>query len=515
MPNDFIPPVAKPHGRPAWFQTAVLAALVLLGTALRWCYLDAPSFHPDESFPVAFVERYRATGDLDVNLAKVPLFGTQVADGYDKSAYHHAIIAWDGLVRNVAGWPKEGSADAILIRTRAFSALMASLALAAFAWLAWREAGFAAAAVAVAFAAVNPILIQDAHFARPDSLLLLLTLLYLGLSGAAGAFTPVRAACLGLLLGALVACKNTMGLLLPVPFIVLAARATLRRESAGALALYVGATALAFLAAQPESWLNFSKFMTGLHTLSTQYSHPFPAQGALDGGTTFGMAARYFYATLGPATALLTTAGIFSWFRRGARVLLSVWILPALAFGIFFGSRTNFFERSYGTFLPGVFLAAGAGVAYVASFRRSGPWFAAAIAALAMLPGARVTYVLVNSSLSGRAEEVHQVYAHRLRTAAAPVPVINTWLCAPSQLEICLDIARNMRGPFILAVGDFGDDWTARSLRQLRAALPVTQFAVIRGPFADLPISSLQCYNGPTFRYLWIGSRPPPALPVP
>ena len=192
-----------------------------------------------------------------------------------------------------------------------------------------------------------------------------------------------------------------------------------------------------------------------------------------------------------------------------------MWIAPALAFGLFFGSRTNFFERSYGTFLPGVFLAAGAGAAAISTFRPSGPWFATALAALAVLPGASVTYVLVDASLSGRAEAIHQVYAHRLRQAAAPVPVINTWLCAPAQLDICLRLAKEINGPFILAVGDFGDDWTARSLRELKAALPVTQIGVIRGPFADLPMSSLQCYNGPTFRYLWIGARPPPPLPVP
>ncbi|HEY5078192.1 MAG TPA: hypothetical protein VII43_00030 [Opitutaceae bacterium] len=514
MPNDPQPQAAQ-GTRKAWPRAAVLAALVVAGVALRWCYLGAPSYHPDETYPVVLIERYRATGDLDMNLANAPIPGAQNTDQYAGSAYHRSVIAWDALVRHTVAWPREGSPDAVLIRTRAFSALMASLALAVFARLAWRQAGFVAAAVAVALAAANPLLIQDAHFARPDSLLLLLTLLYLGLCSAPGAFSLRRAAALGLLLGVLVACKNTMGLLLPLPFLALAARGSLRRESTGVLALYVGATALAFLAAEPESWLHTAKFLTGLHTLSAQYSQPFPAQGPIDGGTTFGMAARYFYATLGAGTALLLAAGIASWVRRGARLALAVWIAPALAFALFFGSRTNFFERSYGTFLPGVFLAAGAGAAAVSTFRRSGAWFAAALAAMAVLPAASVTYVLVSASLSGRAEAIHQLYAHRLRLAAAPVPVINTWLCAPAQLEICLRLAKDIDGPFILAVGDFGDEWTARSLRQLKAALPVTQIAVIRGPFADLPMSSLQCYNGPTFRFLWIGAHAPPPLPVP
>jgi hypothetical protein len=515
MSNDSQPPVAQGAARNARLQAAILAVVVLMGIALRWCYLGAPSFHPDESYPVALVDRYRAKGDLDMNLANAPMPGGQNGDQFAGSAYHRAVIGWDALVRHMAGWPREGSPDATLVRARAFSALMASLALAAFARLAWLEAGFAAAAAAVALAAVNPILIQDAHFARPDSLLLLLALLYFGLCRRPGPISLLRAASLGVVLGALVACKNTMGLLLPVPFIVLAVQGSLRRDAAAPLLVYLGATALAFLAAEPESWLHFGKFMTGLHTLSAQYSKPFPAQGPLDGGTTFAMAGRYFYATLGAATALITAIGIAAWIRSGARAALVVWILPAIAFGLFFGSRTNFFERSYGTFLPGVFLAAGAGVAAIASFRRSGPWFAAVLTALAVLPGASVTYVLVHSALSGRAEEIHQSYAHRLRAAAAPVPVINTWLCAPAQLEICLHMARDMNGPFILAVGDFGDEWTARSLRQLRAALPVTQFAFIRGPFADLPMSSLQCYNGPSFRFLWIGHGAPPRLPTP
>ena len=184
-----------------------------------------------------------------------------------------------------------------------------------------------------------------------------------------------------------------------------------------------------------------------------------------------------------PGTALLVASGVVLWVRRGERAALAVWIAPAVAFGLLFGSRTNFFERSYGSFLPGVFLAAGAGAAAISAFRRSGRWFAAALTALAILPAATVTYILVHASLSGRSEAVHQAYAHRLRLAAAPVPVINTWLCAPAQLDICLRLAKEIQGPFILAVGDFGDEWTARSLRQLKAALPVTQIAVIRGPF--------------------------------
>jgi hypothetical protein len=246
-----------------------------------------------------------------------------------------------------------------------------------------------------------------------------------------------------------------------------------------------------------------------------QYSQPFPAQGPIDGGATYAMAARYFYATLGAATALLAAAGLASWLRDRAWVLLAVWVAPAAAIAAFFASKTNFFERSYGTFLPGVFLAAGAGVALLARRRGPGPALAAALSILAVLPGARITYVLVAVALSGRAEALHQDYAHRLRAAAAPVPVVNTWMCAPAQVGECVRFAERVHGPFILAVGDFGDDWTARSLRQLGAALPVRQFAFIQGPFSDLPMSSLQCYNGPSFRYLWVGTEPTPALPQP
>ena len=118
--------------RKARFQGLVLAALVAAGAALRFCYLGAPSFHPDETYPVALVERYRATGDLDMNLAHVAMLGGQKFDQYAGAAYHRIVIAWDALVRHTAGWPAEGSPDAVLIRTRAFSALMASLALAVF-----------------------------------------------------------------------------------------------------------------------------------------------------------------------------------------------------------------------------------------------------------------------------------------------------------------------------------------------------------------------------------------------
>lgn len=515
MPNDDTQtnaPRAAGAARLPSFSAAAVCVIVLAGIGLRWCYLDAPAFHPDETHPLTFIERYQALGSLDVNLARTP--GAPKGDQYTGSAYHLAVIGWDAVVRR-AGWPARGSPDEVLVRVRAFSALTASLALVAFAWLAWREVGPAGAAVAAALAAVNPVLVQDAHFGRPDSMMLLLAVLFLGLCASPARLSPGRAAAMGALLGVLVACKTTMGLLVLLPFVTLALRGALRREAAGALALFLGAAAVAFLAGEPDAWLRCSSFIAGLRELGVQYSRPFPAQGPIDGGTTFAMAGRYFYATLGASTALLAAAGALAWARRAAWALLAAWLLPVAVFAVLFGSHTNFFERSYGTFLPGVFLAAGAGAAAVARLRSPGPALAAALSVLAVLPGARVTFVLVAVALSGRAEAFHQAYAHRLRAAAAPVPVVNTWLCSPAQLDACLRLAAQVKGPLILAVGDFGDDWTARSLRQLKAALPVRQIAFIEGPFSDLPMSSLQCYNGPSFRYLWIGSEPPPALPVP
>jgi hypothetical protein len=492
----------------------MVCAIVLAGLGLRWCYLGAPTYHPDEAFPVALVGRYQASGDLDVNLAKVPLPGSPLGDQYAGAAYHHLVIAWDAVVRR-AGWPGGATQDAVLVRVRAFSALMASGALVLFARIAWVELGFAGAAAATLLAAVNPVLVQDAHFARPDALLLALAVAFMGLCRTRGAISLRRAAALGVLLGLLAACKNTMGLLAALPFAAAAASGVPARRSAGPLALFAAVAALAFLAAEPESWLHFRKFMAGIQTLSAQYALPFPAQGPIDGGNTYAMAGRYFYATLGISTATLVGLGAYGWWRARAWLLFVAWLLPAAAFAVFFGSRTNFFERSYGTFLPGVFLAAGAGAALLARGKSPGPILAVFFSAMAAFWGGSVTATLVTQSLSGRAEAVHQAYARRLRAAAAPVPVVNTWLCAPAQLELCLRLASEVKGPLILAVGDFGDDWTARSIRQLKTRLPVREIALIRGPFSNLPMSSLQCYNGPSFRYLWVGSEPPPALPVP
>ena len=500
--------------RPAWgrrLAAAALCAIVLAGTALRWCYLGAPSYHPDETHPLTFIERFRASGSLDVNLALTP--GAPKQDQYTGSAYHLAVIGWDALLRRAL--PGGDGPGAALVRVRSFSALAASAALALFAWIAWREVGPAGAAAAAALAAANPTLIQDAHFGRPDSLMLLLAVPFLGLCRSPARPTPGRAAAMGLLLGLLVACKTTMGLLVLLPFLSLALRGGLRRGAFAPLALFLACSAAAFLAGEPDAWMRTRAFIGGLRELNAQYSQPFPAQGPIDGGTTFGMAARYFYATLGAATAALALLGAGAWARARAWLPLAAWILPAAVFAVLFGVHTNFFERSYGTFLPGVFLAAGAGVGLLVRRGGAGPAVAAALAALAVLPGARVTRVLVADALSGRAEAVHQDYARRLRAAAGTVPVVNTWLCAPAQLDECLRFAARQHGPIILAVGDFGDDWTARSLRRLAAALPVREIALIRGPFSDLPMSSLQCYNGPSFRYLWVGAQPPPPLPRP
>ncbi|MEO5959042.1 MAG: hypothetical protein ABIZ49_05005, partial [Opitutaceae bacterium] len=481
---------------------------VVAGIGLRWRHLGAQFDHFDEAFPSALIARARATGNLDMNVRDAEVPAIAKYNLYTSSSYHYAVLAWDTVMRVFPGWPNDQPTWPSLLRLRAFSALLASAALVLFAIATWRILGPTGGSVATALMAFNPTLVQDAHYARPEGLLTVLTVVYLTLLGYAGPPSFRRIVSAGLALGVLMACKNTMGILCLTPLIWFWSKVP-RKEAFVSLCWLGVAALLAFLATCPGIWMHYSDYRQGVLRLQTMYSHAFPVNGPPDAGVNYRMALAYFTATLGAGTAALAVVGAVAWFRQRAWPLVWLWLVPAILFAVYFGSKTIFFERAYSPILPGVFLTAGAGAAALTAMSRSR--LVAAIALAAIMPGAMVSARFVGDTLSGAAEKQLVAFESRLVSALPNVPIIVTPMWAEAHLASVADQWKTTGAPFIVRVLDYNDAWTAPMYTAMLRRLPAHEFAIIPGPFHDFPVSTLQVYHVPTSRYVWIGPSPIPA----
>ncbi|MBI5382316.1 MAG: glycosyltransferase family 39 protein [Opitutae bacterium] len=518
-PASVAPPAAAPRAV-AW-RRAVALGLVMLallaGWHLRWRHLAAAANHPDEAIPVALIAHARSTGDWDLNPAKADLPPIFRYNQYAGSSYHYAVWAWDAAIRHVAGRAASPDADGTRWRLRVFSAVWASLALAGIAVLAWQLAGPVGAVAGTMLAAFNPVLVQDAHYARPDAMLTALALGYLWLWLRGGPWSRGRLLFAGALLGVMVAGKNTMGLFALAPLVNMGRRgeAGWWRAQLHAWGIFTVAALAAFLLAEPGVWWNFSAFCDGVQRLVVQYSHPFPVSGPLDGGASYGLATAYFTATLGVGAAVLAFAGMVAWLRQRAWRVLTLWVLPAVAFAAYFGGKSIFFERAYSPVLPGVCLLVGVGASAVARWRPAGWLLAGGLTLTAVLPGATISTRWVYDVLSGSADAPRRAYETQLAQALAPVPIHETWLCMPVQVEAWTRRWEESHTPFVLRIYDFEDAWTKRWLDEFMTRVPTRPLSTVRGPLADIPVSTLQVYHVPTWRYIWVGDAAPPvALPA-
>jgi len=521
--NEIFTPPRLPRGESAararsdrsLFLAAVVVVLLLAGVGLRWAHLGAEFHHFDEVFPSALIARFRTTGSLDMNIGDADVPAISRYNQYAGSSYHYAVLFWDAVTRRWPGWPADDGLRPPLVRLRAFSALLSSLALLAVARMAWSTAGPWGAAAATALAAFNPTLVQDAHYARPDAFLTLLTLAYVAFLGGTEPLRWGRVAAAAMILGILVAAKNTMGLLAVLPVVWLGRPGGVKAGWAS-FAGFFAVALFAFLAAEPGSWLHYAEFREGVERLRVQYSHPFPIVGALNGGGTYGMALAYFAATLGAGTAVLALLGVLDGLRNRDWRRLLLYGGPAAMFGAYFGSKTIFFERAYSPVLPGLFLLAGAGVGAVARLRKTsvGGIAAAALIAIAAWPAARVCLRFTHA-LSGAAESRRIEFDRRLSETFKTTPLLETPMWNRPQLEVWRRRWTETHSPFILRVADYGDAWTASIYPELLRELPAREIQVIPGPFAGLPVSSLQVYHVPTWRYVWVGPMPAEAIPRP
>ena len=491
--------------------------VVLVGLIFRVAHVDKNYGHPDETITVEVVGHMRSSGDWDTNWAKAPKLESSFRyDQYNFSSYMYGTFFFYRAAKWVPGLEAWRSRDQGFWVYRMFSALLATVVVAQAWWLARRLAGARAGLAAGALVAVVPLLVQDAHYIRPEAFVTVLTMAAVMLSLPGERWARSRVLLAGVAVGLAIACKVSMLPLaiLPVLPALMSGGASrgLARRLGGALVLAGAGIAVGFAAGVPGALWHPEVFLHGVRYLATHYVGLHPPHSHFEGGGVTGMLGGYFWATLGWP---LLTVGVIGaawlcrwrrWFEAAALVGPTAW------FSIYFCTRSVFFERNLSHVVPLLGVLAGIGVVAVGRVisRRIGinaSFGVAAILALALWRPTDLSIRLVQEVFSGRAEERLGQLENRLRAEHPGLEWRVSSLLNSDPLE---EMARRfdlVATPLVLRVHDYHDEWTRLQLAQLGREFEVELLGVNSSIFGDVPACTLHTYGSWTDRYYLVKAR--------
>ncbi|MDC8014263.1 hypothetical protein [Tahibacter soli] len=492
------PGALKPGGR--GFLVALL--LIVLATALfRRESMSHDYYQTDESIPVAVAEHMARTGTLDTNWSRTAIGDEFGRDQYNFSSYILGVYAASQLLPH--GVEPGRPTEKILRLYRKASLLFGVLALALAGLLARRWLGPAQGLIATLAMATSIPLFQDSLYARPETFVTLLSLMFAATltSGRLRPLPMVIAS--GVLLGLLIACKITFVALLPLPLMLVVARMAALPEypARGYLAIpaFFGAVGASFATGAPWAVQRPWEYLHGVAFLLRQYTGGHPPHGYAAGDTLerFLYGLRYLVETHGVALLPLAAIGLVALARERAHARLLV-IVSFLAFLAYFLQTRAFFERNFSHALPFVFMAAAHGIV-VATRPLARPALRAAVvvafAALLCAPGARLVAKTRFDVLDGRFERrvaaheaaLEQRYGVRLHRLghfwAQPAHAART--LAESFDDALLFGFINHRTPGSQAILD-----------AFRDKLGLTELEPVPGPYAGMVTSTLHTYFG-------------------
>lgn len=480
--------------------------MLLIGSVLRFAYYDTLHGQSDEQITVEVVRYMRLSGDWDVNWKKANVSPDLRYDQYNFSSHLYATyFFYRGvkLLPGTAGWRAER--DGVLVY-RFFVAALATLALVQTLQLGRRVGGWSVGLGVTLLAGVAPLLVQDAHYMRPEPFTTVLTLATVALCWPRTAFSAGRVLGAAFCLGLLVACKISMLLIAWLPLVpIVAGWQTAPRRLWWSAALPF-ALAAGFAVGAPTALANPDAFLHGIKHLAAQYAGLHPPHSHLAGGPVADMMGRYFAATLGWPVLLAGAVGIGVLGARRQWTELLLLAGPVVVFVGYFATRSVFFERNVSHVLP-LFLLLSAGGIVWAVERIASRWrtrVALAVFALVAVTPARISTALVAKEFSGKGAGPHEAHEEALRARHPHAEWKTELLLIDEPLP---RLAAHFQGggrAVLMRVTDFHDEWTAATLAKLHARFHATQVADYPGTFPGLPVCTLLTYHSPTDRYLLI-----------
>jgi hypothetical protein len=467
---------------------------------LRFEHADWQGIHPDEPITLGVVEQVEHSGKLDTNwrLAGVP--ASFRYDQYNFSSYLLAATAADAVIQPAVGWLlKKPGRDAAAIRLLFLRYLSGALGVLAcfLTWvLARRYVPDWLALFAAALAAAFPLLVQDSHYARPETFVTAVFLGALLCFDAARSRRSLWTFCGGcLLLGVLLASKVSFA-----PLLYLAAVPLLwtgdvpvrkaRWAAAAGAALVIGAFIGAPYAFQhPGAWWN------GVRVLQRQYAMPFWPYTPFPDGWCFGMLATYFFQTCGLGVLLLALVAAFTLARAKRADVLALLIAPMLLSTILFGFQQAFFERNLSHLAPLYAVTAAIGLAALWREKRlpfaTRTAVAGIVAVASIAVPLRWSWVFVNRVLDPSAHVARNDFENRLAAQYGHRQMVSTDLFISTAVADLRSLWLANPDGSLLRVEDFNDPVSRHSIEMARKAYGIELLAAPPHPLDGLSVNTM------------------------
>lgn len=495
-------------------ESAVLIGTLVLCAALRLWPLQFDYFHPDEVIGVEVARHVVDTGSLDTNWKNAALPVDFKLPQYNFSGYILSAAVVDGIVKAFAGPERD-----TLLSLRFWSALL-SVAAAGLAFVVGRSLfGVAAGMIACLLVTLNPLLVQDALYARPEPYVTLLTLLVLW--GVQDRASGRRLFLSALAAGVLVATKISMVGLLPLLYLpeampearfwpgLLTYLKQILRELPRRAAAVVPGVAIGFIIGAPFALSNTGDYWTGIEFLLRQYGGPQWPFGLGEATTPERLVyvGNYFGVTTGALLLALSLAGaIWAGAAQNFRAL-AVYAL-ALVFAIRFATYPAFFERNLSHLIPIFLIFAAYGLVRLAAMAPARkawvvrPVTLAVILGIALIPALRTTTLLLADEFSGNArKELNSLRAEMVGTYGLEATVIG----GQQDYAALNDESFPRCSPWLLEVVHFHSARSDASLLRVSAQNGFREVGRYVSKFMYVPTASLHTYTTPTIIFL---SRP-------
>jgi hypothetical protein len=505
------PPARVNASRLLW--CLAVAGVLLLGLVLRLAYYRN-GHHPDEVIPIGVVGYMRQTGDWDTNWAKADIDPIFRYDQYNFSSYHYGLFFFYSLMKLFPFLDSWRSTDGGFALYRLFSVLLATAAVWQSIRLTQRIAGRIAAISAGLLVAVTALLVQDAHYIRPEAFTAVLTLGVVALcwpQESASGLKPVGAA---FLLGLLFACKVSMLALAWLPFVPLAVHWRDWRHPWLLVAGLPLAAVAGFAMGVPGALAHPDVFISGARFLANHYAASHPPHGHFPDTSraVSDLFGRYFVALLGWPLLLTGFFGIarLVWRRQWVPLLLLAG--PVAVFGGYFATRSVFFERNVSHVVPLFLILAGIGAAEAGRLvgaRRPALAMPVVIALLAVLSirPFQVTRILIFDEMSGRANDRQFAYQKALRAKYPDAQwSVMSFLQGPVLDNLAADLTARPR-TILICIIDYNDEWTAAHVPLLLQRFKARLVADRPSTFDDFPVCTLHTYHRPRERYFLVDGR--------
>lgn len=482
-----------------------LAFLMLMVASIRWLVFGYEYNHPDEIIAVKVIEVMVHAGSFDTNWINADLPSYFKYNQYNFSGYliFGSGIVW--FVNNLFGVGNISTIEVLRLISFIFGMGIVYLVFVLGKNLYSPFVGVVSALLVSA----TPILSQDALYARPESFLTFLTLVFLIVIFSSKQ-TVGKVLISSAILGFMVSIKISSVIISPILafYIYLVAR-----DKNNYFVLYLSAGIffiLGFFVGAPYAMINLDAYISGIKYLANQYAsghwpHGLP-QGRLYEKLLYSL--DYIYSSFGVIFFVFFFLGLVKVVREKNKLILLTFLTFLLLY-FYFSVKPVFFERNFSHVLPFFIVVASLGVINLYSFSKSTKKnkpiilvvFILLVFFLLYKPFLNI-YKLYFIELTGQSKiELSKVRAsveNKYGVNAFLLP----WINNIGQLNMLDDYC----SPYLLEFSFTGDS-AAKNVMKNLSSKGFEEVAVNYSSFLDFPPCTLHTYFLPTKVFLYRNSE--------